>query len=990
MANDLTYDQAIEKLRKLSEPEQRLVLGKMSPDALKQIRQRLEAPQADFTANPKGEGLYRMLPSSDQGFTNISDEVQIPFSNVQKAIDAGFHLHPDEAPRYQRDFEHQGEGPTILERANDKIQNLLQPSTGRIGQMPIAPSGFDVNAMKAAGRSLYSAPEFLKDLSVALYGAVRPSAGAQDVNNLLNMIDPTQVPDQLRTQFREDAKKDPKLAVDNLLGSIAGMGILAAVTHGAAKTVGEVYAKTSIVPAEHLRTGIRDTLGVSENTERTVEKFGKESEDVRKKNVNETEQNRKDKIKAIKDRQEEEAKHQQATDEVRKRNDAVMRDRQKRVDTQQKLDTASKELDDKIAKAEKDANAANNAAWKVWRAKVANVQVDMQTVVDAIKAQTDKMSPEQVSTFKEILRETAPAEEDLSELDQTRNSIAKNAGYDKPYAELPPDRKAVIDDQIKRIGLGDLADEATGGEGGGATGGGRGLKQISASRLHGWKTQLEDAVRADRTGNVKYAIGQVLQVVRKLEEDVSKEAGADDELKKARALHGPYVDTFRNTQTTPGTAANYVRSKVTPGFTRDAKLEDYLGRVGQYDHSIPKLAQHVENLQAGLKALPKDQPLREQITLPPPPLEPASKFEPKPLTPHPEVPNIQAENVQYIDRGLRKYGKVGSWVLRIVVGGLTTRLAHGNLSEFGGELLVGQVGVTLLTKALRSPSVLEWLARPSAEDMQMIESLPPQDADKLRLSLNLLANEDKLRDPRLNSLQIAPAMAAWLAGGKATQQTPPALLDVKKQGEQLQAPSGPEKPINPYPNPEDQPGDVSFAFNKAWAKPGPYLTHLSPDDEAKFINWMKDNPGVVDQNEVNDPKAGYDVRGWWLAGEHGDPQAKRVRNAWDGKMHSSDKWKTPYNGTFSNESMYATPDAPRWHGDQLVTKDGRLVTDETPRSKQSAEPAAPASPPGPQAAVALDNLSRVIKSAQSLQGGGGEKPVWSHVYSEELGRIIPV
>ena len=223
-------------------------------------------------------------------------------------------------------------------------------------------------------------------------------------------------------------------------------------------------------------------------------------------------------------------------------------------------------------------------------------------MVAAIKAQTDKMSPEQVATFKEILRETRPAEEDLTELDRTRNSMAKNVGYDKPYADLPPDIKAVIDEQMKRIGLGEMLDEATGG---GTAGGGTGLKQIPASRLHGWKTQLEDAVRADRTGNVKYAIGQVLDVVRKLEEDVSKEAGADDLLKKARALHGPYVDTFRNPQTTPNTVANYVRSKVTPDFTRDAKLEDYIAKVGTYDPSIPRLAAHIDNLEAGVKKLPK-------------------------------------------------------------------------------------------------------------------------------------------------------------------------------------------------------------------------------------------------------------------------------------------------------------------------------------------------------------------------------------------------
>ena len=275
---------------------------------------------------------------------------------------------------------------------------------------------------------------------------------------------------------------------------------------------GALLAKSMGSLPESVRTGIRTTLGVTDKQEDLIEKFAKESDEVRKKNEDLTEKNRQEKIAALKKRQDEEAAHQTERDAVKQHNDAVMRDRNKRVTTQKKLDTASQELDQKIDTAQKKAKAENDAAWGAWRDKVANVQVDMDPVVAAIKAQTDKMSPEQVATFKEILRETRPAEEDLTELDRTRNSMAKNVGYDKPYADLPPDIKAVIDEQMKRIGLGEMLDEATGG---GTAGGGTGLKQIPASRLHGWKTQLEDAVRADRTGNVKYAIGQVLDVVRK-------------------------------------------------------------------------------------------------------------------------------------------------------------------------------------------------------------------------------------------------------------------------------------------------------------------------------------------------------------------------------------------------------------------------------------------------------------------------------------------
>jgi hypothetical protein len=77
--------------------------------------------------------------------------------------------------------------------------------------------------------------------------------------------------------------------------------------------------------------------------------------------------------------------------------------------------------------------------------------------------------------------------------------------------------------------------------------------------------------------------------------------------------------------------------------------------------------------------------------------------------------------------------------------------------------------------------------------------------------------------------------------------------------------------------------------------------------------------------------ADYDVRAHFHAAKTGDPAATLVPNKWDGKIHGNDKFKTPYNGGFSNESMYALPNAPRWVGDRLMTFDGKLVTDETPR-----------------------------------------------------------
>lgn len=141
-------------------------------------------------------------------------------------------------------------------------------------------------------------------------------------------------------------------------------------------------------------------------------------------------------------------------------------------------------------------------------------------------------------------------------------------------------------------------------------------------------------------------------------------------------------------------------------------------------------------------------------------------------------------------------------------------------------------------------------------------------------------------------------------------------------------------------HPEDEPREEAFSRNRQWAKPGPYVTKLSPEDEKEFQAWAAKHPDLV-EGELDTPTPDYDVRGRWLAEKNGDPDAKLVRNAFDGKLHASDKWKTPYDAVFSRESIYAKPDAPRWDGDKLVADNGQVIVDETPSPRRGASPASP-------------------------------------------------
>ena len=174
--------------------------------------------------------------------------------------------------------------------------------------------------------------------------------------------------------------------------------------------------------------------------------------------------------------------------------------------------------------------------------------------------------------------------------------------------------------------------------------------------------------------------------------------------------------------------------------------------------------------------------------------------------------------------------------------------------------------------------------------------------------------------------------------------------------------------LNPYKNPEDQPPAQAFAFNKQWAKSGPYETQLSPQDEYKFQQWVKKN-NVPWQDS---PTADYDMRGYWKALQEG--KAKESRNIWDGRMHFPDTWKTPYSGSFSNESMYANQDAPHWDGNFLVTKDGHIVANETPGG---GAPPPTQLPPGQQPNLPPEQGPEVRKGM----------PGWEH-HLAQLGEVL--
>ena len=132
-----------------------------------------------------------------------------------------------------------------------------------------------------------------------------------------------------------------------------------------------------------------------------------------------------------------------------------------------------------------------------------------------------------------------------------------------------------------------------------------------------------------------------------------------------------------------------------------------------------------------------------------------------------------------------------------------------------------------------------------------------------------------------------------------------------------------------------------------------YQTPLSVSQEQAFTDWLRNSGAPFD------PVAGttdYDMRGYWLAtGGAG----------WQPGQHFPDTYKTPYHQSFSQESMYATPDNPfAWRDDDTLidTRTGDVIY---PQSFAGGGGIGG----GPGDGGVSDPLSRLYAAAQSLNGG---------------------
>ena len=233
--------------------------------------QRYEHPPApDYTSNPKGEGLYEMTGADGK-------TIQVPYSKVMDASKAGFTVDQKVRERYAKDKNeeymkfrqaHPLGHDSHYAPAADQSQKLkpgdaLPPATDlptasnppEAHRAPLsANKALDpvehqagLNVIKRVGKNLLG----VVDMGPQGYNALKdslsddPDVSSQGMEALQSLVPNPSVAVSRVKELKEDWKKSPALAVENVEGDAIGLWLVGKATEGASEGIKRTIPKAA-------------------------------------------------------------------------------------------------------------------------------------------------------------------------------------------------------------------------------------------------------------------------------------------------------------------------------------------------------------------------------------------------------------------------------------------------------------------------------------------------------------------------------------------------------------------------------------------------------------------------------------------------------------------------------------------------------------------------------------------------------------------------
>ena len=457
---------------------------------------------------------------------------------------------------------------------------------------------------------------------------------------------------------------------------------------------------------------------------------------------------------------------------------AVARRAQIAKDVDQESVSLGKDINDLESKVYQQADANFNNV----RNKIGNVQAPPDALIATVKNVEKNVLqdiPENVKEFRSILK----LENTSEEMTKFRNDVMAGQGMQgMKYEDLSPERRAVVDDIVDRLGI-----------------------QASASvpltwdKLQSLKSRLDARLRNARglNGDLKRSLFAVRDAVVDEMGKMATAKGAGVEWANARDFWRQYKEDFHE-PTGPsgsGSPVAQAREAVDPSKIRQpfARTQSAIGNRGldilnKYrQFGGDQVADRVNSIlskQQEMESLPetvKETPLKKQKEVFPMP-------ESKPAPPIPGKPVVDIEQIarDKIQNTAQRIGRLNVWDARIIASSLMAGVLAPFIGLKGGvEMGASYVALKeYLSRTLEKPKVINWLAKTPPAELDALNKLPGIDKINVQHGLTEAALELSKRrkfdlDPALKQF-LGPVNVARIAAvNSAVQQTH------RKPGEQV-------------------------------------------------------------------------------------------------------------------------------------------------------------------------------------------------------------
>jgi hypothetical protein len=823
-----------------------------------------------LTANDSGQGTYQMKDKT-------GSILHVPYGHVTAAAKAGFAMTDEDRARYVKDAAADPdlknvatpEGTSAIGR-NSAGEPILAPTDPYANSGPVGRLVSNAaDAIKSAGKGVVSMLNPNPTAEEAARGETRSIDEFMRIPNRA-IIDPIKAQTAQAYQDLKSGKVAEGLGhelaasvpfvgpwaaqVGEQVGQQAGKGDIAgaagtlagnAAVYAAPEVIGkgiktavEAAPKTIRSGAEAVTgTGARNIKALAEDTEKTnTETAGKhlddtldaldktrEAEDLRSneqriaqdkadaetKKANDKERERVNaanlkqiedegeaRLKELEKNRENEKNYKEQYAKTKKENEDLYRNEKTRQKLESDQKVTSQRLIEKTKAAFKKATGVYNDKWNAWRKSVAGQTADMKPVVDEINEQDKTMNATQQAQFRQIISETKP-DDDTSGIEK-REQLSQQA-FGRSYDNLTDTERAAMDKDVADRGI-TLADPK--------------LKDIPAEKLHTFKHQLERAVRTEKDGIIRNAIGKVLDKLRDTEMQVSrqadiakygdkevpKEGSAEAQLADARDYSRPYYDAFVKSpdEFYKSKAAGQMLKEQTPEELKRQAQQARLDRIAAYDPKIAVIARQLDNLSEALerpefrKKLNVRKGLRELPVKPTPPSKMRTGVTSKPLqefkpeeTPKVEVapakrtapPDRPIEKTISLkdlkDSRIAKIYDAAEYQRRHGIARFTNALYYTTLLagfsiaegrpgfaavEMGSAPMI-LAGSHAIAGLMERPSFINWITKITPEDVAAWEKLPP--SQKALFTENLKAATDAAEK---KGITVSPLVKSFVIG----------------------------------------------------------------------------------------------------------------------------------------------------------------------------------------------------------------------------------